>query len=67
METKIDLDNLTDDQQQKMCELCEFHILECSSNSSKFQCEGSWCDQAFEYLIEDINGSKLSYRMQLKK
>ena len=40
--------------QERMCDLCERHILGCSSNSSTYQCEGSRCDQALDYLIEDL-------------
>lgn len=73
MENKIDLDNLTDDQQERMCKLCETFIIEGSSNSQHFQCEGTLCDRAIEYLIEDIedededkNNHKLVYKIQLK-
>ena len=70
MENKINLDNITDEQQERMCELCEELILECCSSSSTFQCEGSQCDRAFEYLVDDMedekNDSKLTYKMQLK-
>jgi len=69
MEAKIELGSLNDDQQQRMCELCETHIIEGSSSCSTFLCEGSFCDQAFEYLIEDIDDNencKMTYKMQLK-
>lgn len=38
----------------RMCELCEFHILGCSRNTIHYQCEGSHCDEAIEYLKEDL-------------
>lgn len=72
MESEIDFDNLTDDQQERMCDLCEELILECSSNSSTFQCEGCRCEEAFDLLLEDVEDDgdnkvvKLSYRMQLR-
>jgi len=70
MEAKIDIDNLTDEQQERMCELCEAHVICCSSNTGTYQCEGAFCDSAIEYLIEDIeednSGSKLAYKMKLK-
>jgi len=38
----------------RMCELCELHILGCSRNTIHYQCEGSRCDEAIEYLKEDL-------------
>lgn len=69
MESKIDLNNLNDKQQQRMCELCEDHIIGGSSCSQMFLCEGSFCEEALEYLIDDIDDmvvAKTSYKMQLK-
>jgi len=69
MEIKIDINNLTDDQQERMCELCELNIIECCSNSSTFQCEGCRCDEALEYLIENLeesNNTKLIYKIQCR-
>jgi len=40
--------------QERMCELCELHILGCSSSTSTFQCEGSNCDDAEEIYIEEV-------------
>lgn len=48
--------------QERMCALCERHILGCSANSSTYQCEGSKCDQALDYLIED-----LEYEVEVSK
>lgn len=72
MENKIDRNNLSDDQGEEMCELCEEHILGCKNNTSHFQCEGSRCGEAFEYLldeyeaIEDVT-PKLVYKIKIKK
>ena len=69
METKISLDNLTDEQQWRMCKLCETYIIDGSSNSQHFQCEGTLCDRAIEYLIEEIEDDedcKMTYKMKLK-
>ena len=39
---------------ERMCELCELHVLGCSRNTIHYQCEGSRCDEAIEYLKEDL-------------
>jgi hypothetical protein len=74
METEITLDNLTDKQQTRMCELCEELILEGSSNSSHFQCEGGMCSEAIQYIIDDEEEkrqdsikTKPRYQVKLKK
>ena len=51
---KLNLDDITDDQQQRMCDLCERNIICGSSNSFHYQCEGRHCEDALEYLKEDI-------------
>lgn len=45
---------LAEKHQERMCDLCERYILGCSHNTIHFQCEGSRCDQALEYLVEDL-------------
>lgn len=50
----MELDNLTDEQQELMCELCEKHILGCSPMSATFQCEGAYCNRAIVYLEEEL-------------
>lgn len=40
--------------QERMCELCEIHILGCGHSTSTFQCEGCSCDEAEEYYIEEV-------------
>ena len=46
--------DLMEEHQERMCDLCERHILGCSAMSSTFLCEGSRCDDAVEYLKEDL-------------
>jgi len=45
---------LAEEHQERMCELCELHILGCSRNTIHFQCEGSRCDEAIEYLKDEL-------------
>lgn len=60
MENKIDINNLTDDQQEKMCKLCEINVIEGCRNTQMYQCEGSRCEEALPYLIEheELNNQK---------
>ena len=51
----IELEDVTDDQQERMCELCEHHIICGSSNTYHFQCEGRYCEQALDLLIEEMD------------
>lgn len=51
----LEVDNLTNEQQTRMCELCEDHIIGGSHMSYHYMCEGSHCDKAIEYLLEEIN------------
>lgn len=55
----IEIDNLTSDQQERMCELCELHILGCKHSTITFLCEGSRCEDAIEYLMDDIEDKRL--------
>ena len=45
---------VVDNHQDRMCELCELHILGCCHNSSTYQCEGSKCDVAIDYMMEEL-------------
>jgi len=54
---------LAEEHQERMCNLCELHILGCSSNSVNYQCEGSRCDEAIEYLIDDLEDERLETEM----
>lgn len=47
-------DDLHDEYQNRMCDLCERYILECKSMTSTFICEGCKCEDALEWLKEDI-------------
>lgn len=64
---ELDIDNLTSDQQNRMCELCELRILGCKHSTSTFLCEGSRCEDAFEYLIDDIEDKKLEAEEEKKE
>ena len=62
----MDLDNITDKQQERLCELCEAHVYGCKMNTNQFNlCEGSKCDIAIEYLMDEINEEKLEKRRYL--
>ena len=41
-----------------MCDLCEINILGCKSSTSTFQCEGSRCEDAREYINEYIEDNE---------
>lgn len=43
-----------DNHQDRMCQLCELHILGCSHNTSTYQCEGCRCDSAIDYIMEEL-------------
>lgn len=45
---------IIDNHQDRMCELCERYILGCSHNTITFQCEGSKCDVALDYIMEEL-------------
>ncbi len=48
------LDAIIEDvDQEEMCEMCEIHILGCSSMSSHFMCEGSRCEDAHDLFIDN--------------
>ncbi len=55
----ITKDDITDDHIERMCELCELHILGCKSSTSTFLCEGSRCEDAKDYLLEELNDQYL--------
>lgn len=50
----LEIEDLSDKQQERMCVLCEEHICGSRSDSKGNMCEGRWCDQAIEYLTEEI-------------
>lgn len=69
--TRIERDGTNDDEQEVMCRLCEVNIIGGSCNTQHYQCEGSHCNQAMEYLIDHLEDQeepapKLRYQMKLK-
>lgn len=46
-------DFIQENNQEEICKMCEYHILEQSSISQFFQCEGRWCDEANEMFYEE--------------
>ena len=50
----MDFEDLNSKQQKRMCELCETHIICGSSNSMHYQCEGRHCEQAIEYILDEV-------------
>lgn len=51
---------LAEQHSDKMCKLCEHHIIGGSSNTYHFQCEGRFCDQAVELLIDELEDDRLA-------
>lgn len=49
------IENLMESNQELLCKLCEEHILCNIQKSRLFLCEGRWCEEASEYLIEYID------------
>jgi hypothetical protein len=51
----MELENLTSEQQERMCELCALHVFDGPVNTNQWNlCEGSRCDIALEYLLEEL-------------
>jgi len=51
--------NITDDQQERLCEICEDCIFGHSVNTNQYNmCEGSHCDDAFEYYIDELEDER---------
>lgn len=69
MKVKLDGD-LTDEQQDRMCDLCSNCFFEGSANSNQHTlCEGSRCDDAVELLEEELQvemDEKFRYMLLLK-
>jgi hypothetical protein len=62
----MDFEDLKDEQQERMCELCEAHVYGCKMNTNQYNlCEGSKCDIAIEYLIDELNEEKMGRRKYL--
>lgn len=50
--------------QERLCDLCERHILGCKSMTATFQCEGTRCEDAIQYLrdiLEEERQEDLKY------
>ena len=54
LSTEDAMTHVIDNHQDRMCELCELYILGCSHNTSTFQCEGSKCEVALDYIMEEL-------------
>lgn len=58
---------LAEEYSERMCGLCETHILGCASMTSHFMCEGRYCDEAIEYLKDDLDNEQFDLREALNK
>lgn len=56
---------LAEEHQERMCDLCERHILGCKSSTSTFLCEGSRCEDAIEYLKDALEEDRLEEKARL--
>lgn len=46
---------LTDEQQERMCQLCEELIINGPRSDSRgWMCEGSYCNRAIDYINEEL-------------
>lgn len=60
------MEDLTDEQLERMCEICEECIFNRKMNTNQYNlCEGSRCDEAFEYYMEEVNEIKQERRRYL--
>ena len=63
----LELDDLTDEQQERMCLLCEEFICGSRCDSKGNMCEGRWCNQAIEYLNDELEEDRLIQRERYKQ
>ena len=65
------LQYVADNHQDRMCELCELHVLGCKHMTSTFICEGSKCDVAIDYIMEELieyaEDAEETYKEKLKR
>jgi len=55
----MEFENLRTEQQERMCELCVQHVFDGPINTNQWNlCEGSRCDTALEYLLEELDEEK---------
>ena len=60
------MEDLTDEQQERMCDICQDCIFGRTMNTNQYnQCEGSHCDEAWEYYKEEIDMEKTVSRRYL--
>jgi len=57
---------LSEEQQERMCLLCEDFICGSRCDSKGNMCEGRWCDQAIEYLNYALEEDRLEQREKYK-
>lgn len=56
------------DNEERMCELCEQHIFEGCVNTNQYNlCEGSRCDDALELLEEELEIKRIDKREEVIK
>lgn len=49
------------DNEERMCELCELYVYGCTMNTNQYNlCEGARCDEAMEYLEEELEEERLN-------
>lgn len=63
----LELNDLTDEQQERMCVLCENFICGSRCDSKGNMCEGAYCDRAIEYLNDELEEERLEQREQYMK
>lgn len=62
----MELEELTDEQQERMCEICQDCIFGYKVNTGYHNlCEGSRCEDALEYFMEEFNEEKREKRKYL--
>ena len=50
---------LTDTEQDRMCEICEEDIIGHSRKTRNYLCEGAYCERAYELLVEENDNNKI--------
>lgn len=55
---QIDFNDLSSDEQDSVCDMCEKYIIMSKGVTSSFMCEGSYCERAFDMFIEDDDNMK---------
>jgi len=60
------MEDLTDAQQEILCKICSYHLYDCSVNTGPHNlCEGSRCEEAMDYYLDEINEEKAESRRYL--